>query len=162
MSEGTKLVWLPTKLAEKIESVNDPASTEALKLINEYIDKTRKNYKENLGLLDEDVLMFRGLLIGIKKQYEEALNAQLNSEYELWENIDKERPRLSKKIQALTDDLQPLVSTLTTITDLLKTIRIWEIKELVTNVQYLSSHLQGETGKMIKFICTKYKPTNKP
>jgi len=158
MSDETKLVWLPEELAKKIEAIKDPTSEEMLKLINGYIDKTRKNYKENLELLDEDVLMFRGLLVGVKKQYVEALNTQLDSEYELWESIDKQRPRLSEKIKTLTDDLKPLVSALETITGLLAKIRTWEIKELVENVVYLSSHLQGETGEMIRFICTEYKP----
>ncbi len=158
MSEETKLVWLPNKLADKINSVADPTSQESLDLINKYIDKTRKNYKDQLELLDEDVVMFRGLLVGVKKQYETALTEQLDSEYKLWEKIDSQRPKLKEKIQSLVDGLQPLSDKLSEIDNLLKSINTWEIKQLVEQVSFLSSALNGETGEMIKFICSQYKP----
>ena len=158
MTDETKLVWLPVELADKIEAARDPASKENVDLINTYIDKARKEYKENLEMLDEDVLMFRGLLVGVKKQYKEALSEQLASEYEMWESIDAQRPRIKEKTQQLVDSLTPLSEKLKEIKGLLETIRSWEIEELTKNVSFLSSHLQGETGEMIRFICTKYKP----
>lgn len=161
MSEETELVWLPKSLAKKITDAKDPTSQEMLALINGYIDKTRKNYKDNLEYLDEDIIMFRGLLVGVKKQYEEALNSQLSSEYKLWENIDEQRPKLKKKIEVLTDDLKPLTESLKEIDGLLKSINSWEIGKLVEQVSFLSSALNGETGKMIRFICQKYKPKPK-
>ena len=154
----TELVWLPIELAKKLKELNDPTCETALRLINEHIDKTRKNYKDNLELLNEDVVMFQGLLVGVKRQYADALRAQLDSECEIWEDIDKERPRLKEKTQTLVDSLKPLADSLKEIKGLLGDINTWEITKLVEQVAFLSSHLDGKTGEMIRFICTKYKP----
>ncbi len=158
MNNDTEYVSLPKELAKKIEAVKDPASDEMMALINGYIDKTRKNYKDNLELLDEDVVLFRGLLVNVKRQYQEALNAQLVAEEELWEEIDKQRPRLSGKIQTLVVDLEPLAAKLKEIDGLLKSINTWEVGKLVEQVSFLSNALGGKTGEMIRFICTQYKP----
>ena len=157
--EDKDLVWVPKELAEKIKAYNDPFHDKVVNLMEKYIDESKDEWKINLKLLEEDLVMYRGLMVKTKKEFEKAKNEQCSAAYELWGKFEKDLPKTQEKIDKAVKLLNPLEEKLNTIVTSIKQINTFDIERLVKLISKLDSILacSGATNDIMMFLMNNYK-----
>jgi len=158
-----ELIWVDKEFAERYKLLDgDKTKREhQIAMFNEYLEgiqkASRDDFKANLQCLDEDVAIYKGLMISVKQAFETAKDEQLKDSYALWEKFDKDLPNIREKTTEVIETLNPLVDQLTKINELLGKIQIWDFEKLIKTVENLSS-LYGESKDMIEFLVNHYMP----
>lgn len=147
-------VYIDDEWAKKIEDAQSDESK--LSVINEFIDSTKRSYRLDYQSLQEDVLMYKALMLETKKAFKEASEEHVKGCYELWENFDKEISGLKTKTSSIVQVLNPVKKEIETIKQSLDSISLWQIKELLDIVEKISM-LSGNNNDMIKFLLNNYK-----
>jgi len=159
MEEATELVWLPKSLAEQVKGIKDGAMQSTM--IIDYINECKKELKTNIESMDEDVLIFRGLMATAKKAFQETKEQELKAFYELWDKFQTDKVQVGDFVKQAKAELQPLKKELQSIKDLMSSIDQWGIKDLIGLIEKLNSSFYGETEKMVKFLFDNYKKDTK-
>jgi len=146
------------EFADKYNSIISDA--EKIKAFDDYMEtvkkETKDSFKANLESLEEDVLVYRGLMLNAKQSFEKAKNEQLNASYEMWEKFEKEIPSVKKKTQAIIDTLAPLKKELKEIEELLNGISTHRIDEFIKSINVLAGSY-GKNKEMIDFLIKNFK-----
>ena len=155
--EEEELVWMPKRLAEDIKSLKDGLTKE--NLILAYIKHCKKDLQSQIESMDEDVLIFQGLMAKARQSFEKAKNEHLTAAYDLWESFDKDLPSTNAKVKSIVSSIDPLVGKLQEVDGLMGKIRKYDIEKLLELVRELNGHFDsgGETGKVLKFLFENYK-----
>ncbi len=153
------LVWLPKKLADEINAYKDPFHDKVVALMEKYIDESKNEWKLSFESLEEDLLMYRGLMVKTKKAFEAAKNEQCEAAYALWEKIDAEVPRTQEKIDNLIKLFDPLEKKLDKLNSSLAKIDTYQIERFTELVSKLDSILscKGQTNDMMVFLMENFK-----
>lgn len=159
MTGEKDLVWVPKKLADEINAYKDPFSDKVVALMEKYIDESKDEWKLNFESLEEDLLMYRGLMVKTKKAFEAAKNEQCEAAYELWEKIESEIPRTKDKIDNLVKLFDPLEKKLDKLDNSLAKIDTYQIERFTELVAKLNSILscKGQTNDMMVFLMENFK-----
>lgn len=159
--EATEIVWLPKSLAIKIKELKDGESQS--KLIVEYIESMKRELKINIESMDEDVLIFRGLMAKAKQAFKETKETELNSFYELWEKFETDKKKVREFVIAAKAELQPLKLELKEIGNLMDGIDKWKIDNLLETIKKVGEYAYegSETHKILKFLFDNYKRAEK-
>lgn len=158
-NEGeTELVWLPKALASKIEQQKKKGDGYEDIIIG-YLDDSRAEVKNNLELLEDDVLQYRGLMVKAKQEFQKAKDEQLKASYDLWEKFDEELPKLRDKVEKANKELAPIAESVKDLRTSLDNISLYQLKELNELLESISRHLgnDGHTGKILKYLVKNYK-----
>ena len=153
------LVWVPKELADKVKAYNDPFSDEVVALMEKYIDQSKDEWKINLESLEEDLLMYRGLMVKTKKEFEATKKEQCSAAYELWEKIEADVPKTKEKIDNLIKLFDPLEKKLDRLNSSLAKIDTYQIERFAELVSKLDSILscKGQTNDMMVFLMENFK-----
>ena len=158
-----ELVWVDKEFAEKYKLLDDDVSKEAeqIKMFNDYIseveERSKNEFRANLDNLEEDVAIYKGLMLNVKQAFEKAKNEQLQGSYDLWEQFENEIPRIKEKTGLLIKELDPLVTQLTKVNNLLGKIQTWNFKDVIEIVDKFAS-TYGKSKEMVEFLVKNYKP----
>jgi len=160
--DGQELIWVDEDFAKKYKELKSDAGQrkEQIEALNGYIQTVTKESKEefrsNLDCLDEDVAIYKGLMINVKQAFEKAKNEQLSASYELWERFDKEIPFVENKINSLIKSLDPLVKQLEKVNSLMGKIQTWNIDTVFESIRKISE-LYGKNKEMVQFLMENFK-----
>jgi hypothetical protein len=156
--EDKDLVWVPKKLANEINKYKDPFSDEVVKLMEKYIDESKNEWKLSLESLDEDLQMYRGLMVQTKKQFEKVKTEQCEAAYALWEKFDEELPKLKSKADEIVKVLAPVEDKLNNIIDIMLEIDTWGIDKLLDTLSKLNSIMssKSKTSEIMMFLMKNY------
>jgi archaellum component FlaC len=163
MEDKQELIWVSKEMAEKWESMTAKQTTrdEQEKVLNDYMEtvlvKVREEYKSNLESLEEDALVFTGLMLKVKQAFGKAKDEHLNASYELWEKFEADIPSVTKKTEAIIKVLKPLKDELTEINGLIGKISVWEIDKLTQAVGCLAD-TYGRNKEMVEFLVKNFAP----
>lgn len=159
MTEDKDLVWVPKKLADEINAYKDPFHDKVVELMENYIDDSKNEWKMNFESLEEDLLMYRGLMVKTKKAFQEAKEEQCGAAYELWEKIEAEIPKTQEKIDKLIKLFDPLEKKLDKLNNSLAKINTYQIERFTELVAKLDSILscEGQTSDMMVFLMENFK-----
>ncbi len=149
-----RYIYVPAELAEKIEQADDIAVMGAA--VDEYLKNSVKDIAGMLEDLDEQVMIYKGLMAKARSEFRKASDEQIEQSYVTWEEIDKKRPFVSKKVKALVDDLKPVTRELEEINDLLNRMDLSRIERALKLIDELS-YAPAETKKMLAFLAENYK-----
>ena len=150
-------IWVDKDFAEKWKVLNSEKATreEQEKVFDEYCKKVasqvRKDFEINLESLEEDATMFKGLMIKVKKTFEETKNEYLEASEALWEKFEQEIPSVKKKVDQLTKLIDPLTKQLDAITQKFHTINTYHLKQMVELVQLVSG-LNDKNKNILELI----------
>src|SRR4030042_6696620 len=109
-----ELIWVEKEFAEKYKILESDKNKneERCKVLDEYIEKisesSRKDFKANLESLEEDAVIYTGLMLKVKQAFGKAKDTALEASYTIWEEYNKEQPNINKKIKDLCELLDPL------------------------------------------------------
>ena len=150
-------IWVDKEFADKWKALNSGKATreEQEKVFDEYCKKVssqvRKDFEYSLSSLEEDAVMFKGLMIKVRKAFEEAKNEHLEASEALWENFEKEIPSVKKKVDQLTKLVDPLTKQLDAITQQFSKINTYHLKQVVELVQLVSG-LNDKNKNILELI----------
>lgn len=147
------------EVAEAIKQL-DSGDTKQ-KVLMGYIDECKVEIRESVELMDEDVLIFRGSLAKAKAAYREARDEYLAATYKLWEDSDKNLPKLKEQTGKLVNQLKPLKDELAEINTVLKAIHTFDIERFIKFIKYFNSNIYGETENILKYLMNNYKKDEK-
>lgn len=158
MEEEKEIVWLPKSLAKKLKDNTEKSMEE--ELILKYIDDSKKDIGYSLESLDEDVLRFKASMIRAKNAFKEAKDEQLEANYKLWEDYDKDLSVVREKMDSLKNLIKPVREEVENLNEEINKIRVWDIKELLDTLGTISSILSydNEQSRVIKYLFENYKP----
>lgn len=159
MSE-TKYIGVDAKFADEYEALTSKEAK--LRAFDEYLEtvktSSRNEFKASFEKLEEDVAIYKGLMLHVKQAFEKAKNEQFSASYELWEKFEDEIPSITMKTQKIVDILTPLSEKLEKIEKSLSTIRTYEFKELIETVEKFSG-LYGKNKSMMDFLVKNFVPS---
>lgn len=150
-------LYLPEKLADKIESIKDDSLKE--EEIMKFFDRSKEEIKSQLECLEEDVIRYKGLMISARNSFKEAKNEELNANYELWEKFDKDLSTVREKVGNIKNELIPLKKELQEVNNLIGTIQDWKLKDFLKTLSEINEILSYDNNKnrMIKFLMDNFK-----
>ena len=156
-TDNQELVWVDKEFAERLKVFETAANKRELEIeaFDEYIEGVKntsvRDFKANFESLEEDVAVYKGLMLSVKQAFEKTKNEQLNASYELWEKFEADLPSVTKKTENIIKQLSPFVESLTKIKDLIAQIDVWGIDQLSESINMISS-LHGENKEMFEFL----------
>lgn len=163
MSRDDKdVVWVEKEFAEKFKEMEKDSSKneQRLKAFDDYMktvsDRSRSEFKADLENLEEDVAIYKGLMLQVRQSFEKAKDEALGASYAIWENFEKEIPSVNKKVEEITNTLKPLIELTGNLNSELGKLQTWNIKEVVEVIRNLSS-LCGKNKQMIDFLINNFK-----
>ncbi len=158
----TELIWVPKEISERYNKIGD--SNARMKMINEYLQTRNKTiqdeFKTSLESLEEDAVIYEGLILKVKKRFEQAKNESLNAFYACWEKYDADRTLLEKKINTACDVLDPLQKKIDIVNESLCKISTFGFDKLIETFQRFTG-LYDKEKEMFEFLLKNYKPTEK-
>jgi len=123
------------------------------------MDHSRADIKNALESLDEDLRIYRGLMAKTKQSFKEETEASISASYALWENYDKEKGELQKKVASMVEVLKPLKTQIEEITSMLNSIDTYSVTKFHEAIKGLAYDINVETptGKMLTFLFQNFK-----
>ena len=150
----TTYMSVPVEIAEKLKELTE---IEAMaQVIDEQFRASKQEIANNLGTLDEEVLIYKSLMIKARNEFEKAANAQIEQSYETWEAIDAKRPWVQEKLRGLVADLKRVTQELEEINSLLGQVDFYRIEKLMSLLGDLE-RMPEETKNMLSFLMVNYK-----
>ena len=129
MPEEKDLVWLPRSIADKVKQVD--TVEEADRLIQEYIQLKRNNFKHELENLDDDVLLFKSVCLKHRNELKKVYDEQSYLLDKLWEDCGDMGSKIHRHAKTLAEKLKPITAEVNS----LKT-SIHEVKMLLDTVNF--------------------------
>ena len=151
-------LWVNKKTKEEFDGIDSDESKHQwfLERLGGMKNRAKTEYKTCLEAMEEDVAMYSGLFIKVKKTFQDAIDAQLTKMYDMWEKYEEQKPRVEEKTKELVDIIGPLEEKIEKIDSMLTKINTFKFNQLIDVVQRVSG-LYGDNEKMLKFIVEKYK-----
>ena len=146
---------MPKSLAKRFNEIKDGKLQSDL--IIGYIEEVKKDLKVNIECMDEDVLIFRGIMAKAKQAFKDVKDTELKSFYELWEKFESDKKKTKEFVTEAIKELRPLRDELESIKSLMNSIDKWGIENLLSVIEKLGNSLHGETKEMVKFLFDNYK-----
>lgn len=156
-----ELIWVDKEFAKKYNEMSSESSKkeEQLKILNEYLETvseaSRKEFKTSLECLEEDVVIYKGMMLQIRQAFEKAKNEQLKASYELWERFEEEMPKVSEKISAVKSKLEPLKKELDELNSSIEKINTYKIDKVLTTISSFRNMTQPER-EVLSFLVNNF------
>ena len=148
------LVWLPKELAEKVKTMESDEMLE--NLIMKHIEDSKLSLTNELRNLEEEVLLFRGMMVKARNEFKKAKEEELNSFNEIYEDYENDILSVREKVGKITDVLKPLKNELNEVRNMMQEIAVYNFKEL-NEVIRTFSNLYGENKKILEFLIGNYR-----
>ena len=151
------LIWVDKEFANKFKEVKD--DNKKAEILEEYLKSvqktTRDEYRSSLEAMDEDAVMYQGLMLKTKKRFEELKNESLDAFYKMWEDYDAERGKIQKKVEDVSRLLEPLKNEINQINEALGKIRTWDFEKLLKTLRNVSALCEKDMV-MLEFLMKNY------
>lgn len=131
--EEKDLVWLSKSITDKVKQVD--TVEEADRLIQEYIQLKRNNFKHELENLDDDVLLFKSVCLKHRNELKKVYDEQSELLDNLWKDCGDMGSKIHRHAKTLAEELKPITAEV----NYLKT-SILEVKRLLDTVNFYPPH----------------------
>lgn len=153
MAKKEELIWVDKETAKRYSEIEN--DTDKLIMINDYIEgvknATKEEYQASLDSMNEDAVMYSGLLIQVRKEFEKVKNEALSSFYGLWEEYDKDKSNVIKKVDDINASLDPLLKNIESINRQIGSIDIYKFEKLFEFICRFN-RMSDETKAVLKFL----------
>lgn len=153
--------FIPESVVKRLEVVKDSTTLE--QVIETEFKHVKNDIKNSLDLMGDNVIMFKAEMIKYRNAYKEALETELNANYQLWESYDIQKSELKNKIKSTIDTLQPLRNELANlkeelnqISKLANQVNDYQINRLIETIKNLTL-LNDSNKEMIDFLIKNFK-----
>ena len=148
-------LYLPKELAKAVNDLKEGDTQN--EIILKYIESCKTDMRASIESMDEDVLIFRGLMATAKRGFKETRDEYLDSSYAIWEETDKQLPSIKAKTEKLIKELKPLKDELDHINETIKSIDRFQIEKFVEFIAFFNNTVHGENENILKYLMETYK-----
>ena len=113
-------LYIDSKLADRLEKSDEETQED---ILHEYILKKRVDIKEDLEILEEDVLHFKAVCATQRKALKEYYEDEQNRLYSMWEDSMKARDEAEQQAKQAARSLPPLYEATKELNDRLTYMR---------------------------------------
>lgn len=133
MTTEKELIWVNADFAKRYNAVESDA--EKIKQFEEFLAgvsvQSKNDHIANLESMEEEVAIYRGAMLKAKQSWSAAKDEAMAASYALWEQFDKERPNVNKKVETIVADLQPLIDKTNQINSALANLPLYQLEKMV-------------------------------
>ena len=147
-------LYVSTTLAKQLKALEGDTPDG---LLLTYIEQCKKDIQASIESMDEDILMFKGMLARVRKDFKQAKDEQLETSYQIWEDYAKQMPEITKYVESAVAKLTPLRNELKQIQALMNDLSHWKIKDLIDGMSMISRAMEGQNKEMLKFLMENFK-----
>jgi hypothetical protein len=148
-----ELIWVSADFAKRYNAVESDA--EKIKQFEEYLAgvsaQSKSDHMANLEAMEEEVAIYRGAMLKAKQSWAAAKDEALAASYALWEQFDKERPNVNKKIATMISDLQPLLDKTSQLNSALSNLPVYQLEKVVDLLERMQ-RLDDRTRTMFESV----------
>lgn len=148
-------LYLPIALAEKVEHFKSDKEIEETVL--SYFADSKRDFKVALEGLDDEVVQYKALMMKARQAFREAKDEQLEANYQLWEKYESDLKTLSQFTAKAKAQVEPIKREMEDLNKLMQGIDNWKLNDLLKTMESIRYSMEGETGKMLKFLFENYK-----
>lgn len=150
-TEETDYIRLPKRLIDQIKDLDN-----ADKVITKYIEESKRDIKNNLDFLEDEVIAYKGSMAKTRIAFNEAKEEALAANYKIWENFEEDKKQIWNKSKEIVESLKPLTEELSKINRAIDGLNTYRLDELMKTIQAFSG-LWGENKEMMEFLMKNYK-----
>ena len=148
IEEEKELVWLPKKLANQVQALENPDN-----FVKEYIEESKREIKNNLDNLDDDIIQYKAAMISARQKFKEAKDEVLKANYEVWEKFEDDNKELHRMRDVLLNQLRPIKKEVDEIKESLRSISTYQMKDLLELLEKIGYALQdSQTREVLKTL----------
>jgi hypothetical protein len=148
-----ELIWVSADFAKRYNAVESDA--EKIKQFEEFLAgvsaQSKADHIANLESMEEEVAIYRGAMLKAKQSWSAAKDEALAASYTLWEQFDKERPNVNKKIATMISDLQPLLDKTSQLNSALSNLPVYQLEKVVDLLERMQ-RLDDRTRTMFESV----------
>ena len=152
--EKTELVWVPSSLANKIKAIQGTSGLE--EEILSYIEDSKKDHLLSIESMDEDILLYRAKMIQARNAFREAKDAELDANYKLWEDYDKELSSVKSLVKEAKAVLEPLRQEIKDLNTEMGKLDLYRLIDFLAALKSVK-HLVDSEKDMVDFLFKNYK-----
>ncbi|MHB8362866.1 MAG: hypothetical protein ACYDBX_04585 [Patescibacteria group bacterium] len=154
LEETRDLVWLPKSLCELINTVQSEQIRRDAVL--KYVDETKEYLKADINSFNEIILDYRVKMEVIKNEFEALKNKELQETYDIWEQFEKDIPKVRAFVEKLKAEIKPLHLLLNEIQELMQKLDKWSVEDLLETLEKING-MDSKTREIINFLFENYK-----
>lgn len=159
IAEEKEIVWLPKELAEKVKGLDSKHAIDELVL--SYIAEVKRDMHANIESMDEDLLMFKGMMARVRTDFKAAKDEHLKASYDIWENYASDIKELCHYVDTATKTLTPLKEELNSLKELMSGLQDYRVKDLCEMLTTFQKNLSGQNGDMLRFLMDNFDANKK-
>lgn len=133
MSKDKELIWVEAEFAKKYNALE--SDEEKIRQFEVFLagvsTASRQEHQANLEAMEEEIAIYRGAMLKAKQAWGAAKDEALAASYALWEQFDKERANVNKKITAIVSDLQPISNEVNKVSSVLSNLPVYQLEKVV-------------------------------
>jgi archaellum component FlaC len=138
--------YVPKRLVKLLQDSEDHE-----KIILEFIDESKREVRQNLESLDEDLLQYRAMMAKSKQAFREAKDEQCNAMYELWESYEPELGKVRKMASNLAKELAPIKNAVLDLQKTIDGVSTYSLEKMVEIVKQVGS-MSDDEKDMFKML----------
>lgn len=160
--DGKELIWVDEEFAERFKEYESKENKLELqkKALDDYLltvtDASKREFRASFNCLEEDVAIYKGLMISVKQAFEKAKDEQLKASYDLWEKFEDDLPSIKDKTEGIIKVLTPLHNKLTEMDALMQKVDTFNIDKLAESIRNISD-MYGANKEMVQFLLKNFK-----
>lgn len=151
MSKDKELIWVDAEFAKKYNALE--SDEEKIRQFDVFLAgisaESRNDHKANLEAMEEEIAIYRGAMLKAKQSWQAAKDEALAASYALWEQFDKERANVNKKIALITSGIQPLKDEVDRVSSAISNLPVYQLEKAVDLLERIQ-RLDDRTRKMVE------------
>lgn len=148
-------LWVTPETAKLIERAEDPNTKEAI--LADAAKKVVNSMKEEVEMLDEEVLKQKGLMAMFKKKFREAKEAQLKEMEDIYHNYEKELGQTKTRIGKIVEEIKPLTQEAKNLNEALSSIKQYNLERMLELLEAINRAYTGKSKEMVDKLLGEYK-----
>ena len=139
-----ELIWLPKETCDEIKKAESESAQ--LKIIQDYLDRTKRSMAGDLEQMEEDTIRFKGMLLSYKKAYSEALDSHNVAIEQMWCEINKQIPDMKKEVEKAVkqvEDIYPAIENvqalIADVSGKMSNINTYELTRMVELIEKIEN-----------------------
>lgn len=142
-------LWVTSKKKKEYEDIMSIRGKEAV--VDEFIKDTKNELRFDLEGLDEDLLIYKGLMVKWTRALQDAFKESTGKKEKLWEEFFNVVPKFSEKVEKLKKDLNPVIAIIDNLEKRLNKFDNWNADKLLNLIEKVSSMSEKDI-EIVKLI----------
>lgn len=148
-------MWVTPEVAKLIKEADDPDTKE--RILADAAKKIKGHMQTEVDEMDDELVRYKGMLANFKIEFKKAKKDQLKEMYDIWEDFDQEISKIQKKIDSITQVVEPLNKQASDLNNLLSKLNTYNLDKLLELLNAINRAYSGKSKEIINYLFKTYK-----